>query len=236
MIPRLLHRIVLPPLDPDGPIAAYWDGFERLHPEWTLRTWTEPTSHEFPETHHLFEWCGSPAQVADVMRVELLWRLGGFYVDADCEPHRPLDPLCDLAFVIGRNGQEYGTGVIGCERGHPAIRAYLDAILDVSRDDLRSYPPNVSTGPFLARRVLGGRADVTVLPSDAFYPEPWTETMERRRKPASSWATERTFVVHRWHESWVPPLTPYGKARRIARRYVAQPWRKAKRWFAARRP
>lgn len=236
MIPRLLHRIVLPPLDPRGPIAAYWDGFKGLHPAWTLRTWTEPTAHEFPETYHLVESCGSPAQVADVMRVELLWRLGGFYVDADCEPLRPLDPLCDLAFVIGTTGGELATGVIGCEKGHPAIRAYLDAILAVSREDLRTQPPNVATGPFLAQRVLGRRADVTVLPPAAFYPEPWSETMERRRKPASHWATDETFMVHRWHESWVPPLTPYRKARRIARRYVAQPWRKSKRWFDAHRP
>ena len=168
------------------------------------------------------------------MRVELLWRHGGFYVDADCEPVQPFDPLLDFPFVIGHQGTSIATGVIGCEPGHPAIRAYLDALLAVPEARFRSHPPDVSTGPRLAHRVLAGRPDVTVLHPVAFYPEPWSETMERRRRPASSWATDQTFVVHRWFESWKPPLTRRQRARRVARRYLAQPWRKARARFAPR--
>lgn len=235
MIPRIIHRVVLPPLESTGDVAAYWEGFARLHPDWRLITWTRPSTEDFPETSPRVAWCGSPAQVADLMRVELLWRHGGIYVDADCEPVRALDPLLDFSFVIGHQGTSIATGVIGCEPRHPAIRAYLDALLALPEAAFRSLPPDVATGPRLAHRVLAGRPDVTVLHPVAFYAEPWTETMERRRRPASFWATEHTFVIHRWHESWKPPLSPYRRARRVARRYVAQPWRKVRARLHARR-
>jgi mannosyltransferase OCH1-like enzyme len=113
-----------------------------------------------------------------------------------------MDPLVALSCFFGtEDGEHYSTGVIGAEPGHPAIRAYLDAVL--TGDRLRTgLPANEATGPMFATSVLRSRDDVTLLPSDRFYPEPYEASLERRRLSTRRLAGPDTFVVHRWAHSW----------------------------------
>ena len=201
-IPPVLHRVLLPPLLDSGAVRRNWRRFARLHPQWDLRTWSHFSHQAFPETYDALRRCASPAQQADLMRLEILWREGGVYVDTDCEPVRSLDPLRTLGCFFGsEDGEHYSTGVIGAVAGHPAIRAYLDGVLDGDRVGA-GLPPNEATGPVFATEILRGRADVTLLGSEAFYPEPFADSTRRFRRSRRRLSGPGTYVVHRWAHSW----------------------------------
>lgn len=203
MIPRLLHRIVLAPLTSTGEVERYWQEFGRLHPRWDLRTWSDPLRPEDWELGALFARCRTAAGVADLLRLEILWRHGGVYVDTDCEPVRALDPLLGNGFFVGsEDGRVISTGVIGCPPGHPAIRAYMDAVLHEDRLGLE-VSPNQATGPVLATEILGDREDVRVLPPEFFYAAPWQAPGSGSPPaPAGDVVTPFSYVVHRWAHSW----------------------------------
>lgn len=104
MIPRILHRVV--PEHTTADVETFWQRFREMHPTWELRTWRDPLNSEEFELGHLFGRCRRGAELADVVRLEVLHRYGGIYVDSDCEPWRPLDPLLHHSFFIGtENGK-----------------------------------------------------------------------------------------------------------------------------------
>ena len=114
--------------------SLFWAGFRRLHPDWELITWRDPLKAEDFELGTLFAKCRSGAELADLIRLEVLWRHGGVYVDADCEAVRALDPLLRYGFFIGtEDGRSLTNAVLGAEPAHPAIRAYMDAIVNEDR-------------------------------------------------------------------------------------------------------
>jgi mannosyltransferase OCH1-like enzyme len=201
-IPPVLHRIVLAPMRDRGQVHRNWSRFARLHPDWTLRTWTDDDVSRLPRIAPLLPRCSSPAQQADLARLEILDREGGIYVDTDCEPVRPLTPLLELGCFFGtEDGLHFSTGVIGAEPGHPAIAAYLEAVIGRGRVG-SAVPPNEATGPMFATRVLAGRADVKLLPPAAFYPEPFEASLQRRRASRRKLSGPDTYVIHRWAHSW----------------------------------
>lgn len=206
MIPPKLHRIVLRPLQSTGAVERYWQEFRSLHPDWELITWSDPLPEDEFEFGPLFNRCTTPAGVADLLRLEVLWRYGGVYVDTDCEPVRSLKPLLENDCFVGtEDGRVLSTGVIGSTPGHPALRAYMDAIVEEDRLGL-DVPPNQATGPVLATHVLGGRDDVRVLPPEFFYPAPWQQPGPARHEPSlDEVVTPFTYVVHRWAHSWATP-------------------------------
>lgn len=207
MIPRLLHRVVLPPMTAaSAQPRLYWEGLRELHPTWSLRTWTSASPADWPEVGSLLRTCRSAAQRADLIRLEVLWRHGGVYVDTDCEGIRSLDRLIDdpNGFFIGAEADGMlANTVLGATAQHPAVRAYLDAVLQGFD---RKAAPNVSTGPHLATRVLADRSDVTVHPPVTFFCEPPNSDPLELRPTREELAMRypEAVLVHRWAHSWRP--------------------------------
>jgi hypothetical protein len=107
----------------------------------------------------------SGAQLADLVRLEALLRFGGFYLDSDCEPFRPLDPLLGAEVVAAwEDERTIPNAVLGARPDHPAIRECLvQCIASLPRGTWEA-------GPGVTTRVLGKRDDVLVLPPGSFYP------------------------------------------------------------------
>ena len=190
MIPKVFHRVV-PEVVPE-PFEAFWCKFQELHPNWVFHTWQDPLDPDDWELGFLHRRCTAGAQLAGLVRLEVVWRYGGFYVDMDTEPLRPFDPLRVHQCVFGTEGNGVLTDAIfGAEREHPGIRACIDRFLD----GFWHLSPSV-TGPLHTTAVLGGRPDVTVLEREAFYPYLWTEPDRAGEEFPNS------FAVHRWNHSW----------------------------------
>lgn len=212
MIPRILHRVV--PKDTADEVERFWQGWCDLHeyPSWERMTWRDPIDPAlFPLTGDLFDRV-SGAQLAGLIRLEVLYTYGGIYLDSDVEPLRALDDLlCHPVFVCREDAQWCNDAVIGSVPGHPFIKACIDN----ARDWIKGGGDAGETGPrsltYVLRRSERGKiltdiADVTVLSARAFNPCHYTRKHEL---PPPGPETAHDFLpesygVHRWHASWLP--------------------------------
>ena len=184
MIPRVLHQIWLGERPfPYGEERATW---LHHHPDWEHRLWTEselPGDLQLAEAANLLR---QPAERADILRLELLHRHGGVYVDADFECLKPIDPLLDGAnCCLGLlDSGRVSNAVIGCVPGHPLLARAMQEVRP-----RMTYGPvdREGTGPLLIERLRREFADVTLFQPNVFY------------------ATERDQAEYAWHlsaKSW----------------------------------
>lgn len=217
MIEPILHFTV-----PEHPSEAQLAVIERaraLHPGWTVRVWRDPVDPDGLPLSELWPKANSGAQRADLIRLGTVHREGGFYLDADVEMHRPLDPLRRYGFVVAsEDGRSLTNAVFGCRRDHPALDALIARLAGEPID--WALPPHLTTGPALFTEVLQWREDVTVLPRATFYPYNWHE----RRAEAEHWS----YGTHTWARSWGHTLRfdPLQVAEHAGRRLFGGPARR----------
>lgn len=201
MIPRFIHRIWLGGTEPDWTqaFASTW-----ARPGWQVIQWDEQRLEQMPalQNQDLFDRADeiAPSHVgqlrADILRLELLWRYGGVYVDADFECLKPIDPLvagveCFAAWV---DDKWLNNALIGAAPEHPFIGRLIEE-LPRSIEQHPGKRPAVATGPqFLTRTWRRYPDGVTLLAKEWVYPFDWTE-LERGRDDVP----EGAYAVHWWH-------------------------------------
>ncbi len=195
MIPAVLHRTVGVMTSPE--VEQFWSDACALHPKWEQRTWRDVLNPgDFPLTSAHWHECTSGAQYAGLVRLEVLWHHGGFYIDSDFESYRPLDPLLGADLVAGWQDRDIvPDAVLGATPKHPAIRDCIDLAIARLGEGAHRSGPDVTTEVFPTAGAL-------LLPPGAFYPYPYTERHRRLEdhRSAQPWA----FGAHHWHASWVP--------------------------------
>ena len=93
LIPRRLHRVWVGGAEMPARFVEFGRAFERLHPHWEMRLWTDADLGELGITDDERRRARTPSELANLMRYEVLTRFGGVYVDTDVEAKRPLDDL-----------------------------------------------------------------------------------------------------------------------------------------------
>jgi inositol phosphorylceramide mannosyltransferase catalytic subunit len=192
VIPRIIHRIWLGPgaMPPD--FERYGETWRRHHPDWEMRLWTDET---MPELRHpdAFERCRNHGERSDLLRYELLTRLGGVYVDTDMECLRSIEPLVDVPALVGETRPgKLGNAVLGSVPAHPAI----EELLERARHGVGHGHTGGATGPGLVTEVLRNRDDVRVFPPAVFYP------FHRRLQPDKDAGRSEAYTVHHMEVSW----------------------------------
>jgi mannosyltransferase OCH1-like enzyme len=185
LIPRVFHQIWLGPAPLPDRFEPLVESWRRHHPGWTHRLWTEETlpGGLRPE---VYERLRSPAERSDVLRLELLAREGGVYVDTDFECLRPLDPLLEgveLFAGVFKDGR-VNNALLGAAAEHPAIVRALQEVRPLAR---YGTVDKYGTGPFFVDRVLK-EAGATLFERKLFYPMPSEE-------PSA-------YAVHHMARSW----------------------------------
>lgn len=205
MIPRRLIRTV--PEHTTADVERWWSAAVEICHGWDHVTLREPLDPaDFPLTGHLWSLCQSGAQKAGLIRLEIVHRLGGVYIDSDVELYRPLDALLTLpAFAAWEDEDTVPDAMFGAEPEHPAVTAMLAEAthrLQSGVLDWRTGAGAWSTGPGVFTAVLPDRADVLLLPPGAFYPYHYSEKHRRHEdhRTAQPWC----FAAHHWAGSWVP--------------------------------
>lgn len=151
-----------------------------MNPLWNIRLWG---NKELRETN----WINSEkiratsnfAGKADMMRYEILYKYGGFAVDADAECLRPLEDWIFQGEVIASWENEFtrpnliANGYLGAVAQNKFIRQVIEDIKEDKRENLRVWE---QTGP--VRLTNTWRAmqpdNVTIWPSHLFIPEHYT--------------------------------------------------------------
>jgi glycosyl transferase-like sugar-binding protein len=189
-IPRVFHQIWVGPDPLPAEYAGYQETWRHHHPGWELRLWTEQNLPENLRRPEAAERLRAPAERADILRLELLWRFGGVYVDVDIECLRSIEPLLgDVDFFIGlAKPGRVNNALLGAVAGHPLLDGALD---ELRPREFYGYDKEAA-GPKFLDRFLDGNNEVKFIEPEAFYPQ----TPEEKRS---------AYTVHYERRSWKEP-------------------------------
>ncbi len=104
------------------------ESWKKNCPNFEIVEWNEKNfdvnSHPFvKEAIEKKKW----AFAADYIRIFALYNFGGVYLDTDMEIFEDLSPLLENgAFFASENKWVVGSAIIGCVKGHPLIKQFLD--------------------------------------------------------------------------------------------------------------
>jgi mannosyltransferase OCH1-like enzyme len=187
VIPRVFHQIWLG--EGPFPYAVERESWHRFHPDWEHRLWTErdlPGDLELVEAANLLR---QPAERADILRLELLHRHGGVYLDADFECLKPVDPLLDgvSCFLGLLDSGRVSNAVIGTVPGHPLL---AKAMVEVRPRTTYGPVDREGTGPLLLERIRHDVDGVTLFEPNVFYATEREQAEYAFHLSARSWKDE----------------------------------------------
>lgn len=178
-IPKILHQIWIGPLEPPIEMMRTW---KEKHPEFEYILWNEVEI----ENRNMTFSCQSKIDImnefngkADIMRWEILYKYGGYFVDADSICIEPFDDYFEnkIAFASYENeiirGGLIATGTMGFIPKHQLCG---DIINWINGDEFNQMNKTVrawgSVGPGLLTRFLktGEYKNVSIYPSHCFLP------------------------------------------------------------------
>jgi mannosyltransferase OCH1-like enzyme len=174
MIPLVFHQIWLG--EAPFPYAVERESWHRFHPKWQHRLWTErdlPGDLELAEAANQLR---QPAERADILRLELLHRHGGVYLDADFECLKPIDPLLEGVSCF-----------LGLVPGHPLLAR---AMAEVRPRETYGPVDREGTGPLLLERIRHGVDGITLFEPNVFYATEREQAEYAFHLSARSWKDE----------------------------------------------
>lgn len=213
IIPKRIHQIWL-----GSQIPRKYDRLRQTwiqqHPSWEYRLWTSADVADFElRNANIFKKAGNPGAQSDIFRYEILYRLGGIYVDTDFECLQPFDDLLYLDFFTGTGHNQlpiWFNGLIASAQYHPIV----ESLVNQSKQPSGGWDGTASaTGPYFFTDVVtkhlqrdAGRA--LIFPTAFFYPFPATLRECTVSDDADSRALVRSHLspeskcVHLWYASW----------------------------------
>jgi mannosyltransferase OCH1-like enzyme len=217
LIPGVFHQIWVGPDPFPGEYAHYQKTWLNHHPGWELRFWTEDNLPEGLRRPEAAERLRVPAERANILRLELLWRFGGVYVDTDFECRRSIEPLIEEAslFISLAKPARVNSALMGSVAGHPLI----DEALDKIRPREFFGHDKAATGVLFVNTLLLGRPDVTFIEPELFHPR----TAEAR---------ERAYAVHGMARSWKDDPEQLRRDLRKTERQMREAEKSAGKWRA----
>lgn len=191
LIPKIIH-FVLPQVQSPNQMKAV-DLARQLHPTWDIKLWVDPIDPTGWELGHLYGSARSGAQLADLVRLDVVYRYGGIYIDSDVHLTKPLDPFLGFnSLFCSEDGALLTNAVFGSPKHSPIIHGIIEELKRTEID--WSYPPNQTTGPQLFSRCLRMNTEITLVPRETFYPYNWNEV--------ASPPLPTTYGTHLWDGSW----------------------------------
>ncbi|MGB8367489.1 MAG: glycosyltransferase [Candidatus Babeliales bacterium] len=210
-IPKIIHQIWI-----GSPLPQKYErlqqSWKEKHPDWEYILWTEKDIEEFGLTNkYWYDKTPNFAQKADIVRYEVLYRLGGVYIDMDFECLQSLDPFhhtCDFYTGIAQWWRfRLFNGLIGSMPGHPILKECIESMnLDVKHHSDPRLNVTYTTGPEHLTRCfiqkISDNGKCIAFPSNYFYPWPWYRKHENKPQQIMRWIKPESFAVHHWAESW----------------------------------
>lgn len=212
-IPKIVHHIWLGSELPEKnkQLRKTW---HEQHPDWTFILWTDKDIEAFGlQNIALYNATTNYGEKSDIARYEILYRMGGLYVDTDFECFMPFDLFhahCD--FFAGVSYEKYVNiynGLIGSIPGHPILKQCIDA-MQRKKGAKNTFAEIMNrTGPFYFTRqiydyLLKNRhdANVTIFPVSYLYPWPNYLRNSVRKEHVKRFLQPHSYALHHWEVSW----------------------------------
>jgi len=203
MIPRIIHQIWVG----NNPRPSKWmNTWKTNHPDWQYLLWNEEKIKELGlvnedvyRFYYMMEcWHGC----ADVVRVEVLFKYGGVYLDADTTCTHPIDELIKRDFfAVYEPGKEMGriaNGIIGVSPLHRIMKDYIMAI----RSAESLTPPYNTIGAPMFKKIIQQRGKTNqILNSYSFF-----RTDKMGNKVAQ---IGKNYADHYYSTTYLSPLKRY---------------------------
>ncbi len=226
-IPKIIHQTWKTENIPHK-FSRFVQTWKKHHPDWEYKLWTDKDNRALIKAHYpsflkLYDGYTSNIKKADAIRYFILHKYGGLYVDCDFECLKPFDSIitenkkCLLGLEPERHSKQLYNGtdlvcnaIMVSVRGHRLWKHVFGILKENS-----SYPDVMdATGPRMLTKAIKRypHEDVTVLPSDVFYPlvdikntaltlsedelRYYSNMLEENKFPADS------FAVHHWAGTW----------------------------------
>jgi len=160
------------------------------------------------ENKKFFDASNNYGERSDILRYQILYEVGGLYVDSDFQAVRALDELHYLYdFYTGLQPLDtryvqLGAALLAAVPNHPILKACIEGI----KYNQHIVPIVAKTGPlhftraFLAHAQEGPYINCA-FPASFFYPCGYDE----RDASAQQWCKKEAFAVHHWQASWTKP-------------------------------
>jgi len=217
VIPRKLHLIWF-----GRPIPQYYLDLLEIWKKklfgWEIYLWDEAKASKITMTNQsYFDAAKNLGLKSDIFRYEILFQMGGVYVDTDFFAIKTLDDLLYLDFFTGTGHlSEAGVfnGLIGARKESKVILKCIESISRVGINESSDMDIINSTGPGLLSDTVKWSLQqnvekIVVFPTVFFYPFPATLRKELDLIPVRSlgnrlkkYVTSETYCVHLWHTSW----------------------------------
>ncbi len=188
MIPKIIHQIWVGPNPLPEKYAPLVAKIGPMHSDWVHHLWTEDNLPEDTIRNEWRERLRMPAERSDLLRLELLYKFGGIYLDIDFDVLKRLDPILSMAPIVVGNLKEWrvNNAFMATVPGHPVMRAMIDEAMPRIYFGLDKE----ASGSLFVDNMLKPYKDtpeVKLLPPECFYVDV---------------PTSESFATHYFDRSW----------------------------------
>lgn len=225
MIPKTIHYIWFGKNHYPELTKKCMESWEKYCPDYKLILWNEDNfdldscqfvKEAYKEKKYAF--------VSDYVRLEVLYKYGGVYLDTDVEITKSLDEFLNLHAFSGFEDEEsIPTGIMGCEKGNLLFKELLNYyegrtfIKDNGTYDMVTnveiITNQLSTKGFIPNNKLQTVDGFTLYPNDFFCPINPTSGIIN--------ITDNTHAIHHFSGSWLSIEQREGlkKRKKLVKRY-----------------
>ena len=205
MIPRVFHRGWIGS-DVPKELEAYWQTWRDRHPDWMFVTWREKDIDLLGlQNRELYERATKPAFAIDVVMYEVLYHVGGVWLDCDMECCRNIAPLIEGAEIFCGHEPAHGKhrdyllgAIMGATPKHWIMRALIDGLADSQRAIAPVYLTDTLERLLnLSMLDMYKRGPLRILAPKLVYPYFWWE------KGGCLSDYPDAYCCHHWYASWV---------------------------------
>ena len=136
------------------------------------------------------------AFVSDYLRLYVLYKYGGIYLDTDVQVIKPFsNEMLSTSFFIGKEAGNYiGTGVIGAEKGNAVIKKLLDFYND------KIWSVKYYINPIIFKNVLGNLNTQQI--NMKIYPQVYFSPYSPNSNDIFVNITDKTYCIHWYNANW----------------------------------
>ena len=188
----------------------------KLHPNWKFIIWTDETvKSEFPELIEFLIKVKTPAVISDILRIYILVRFGGVYLDTDVTCIQKLDSLLKRQYCTAFVGNEESNedngaihritnALVASTANHPVLIKASEELLLTA---LGNISPDIKTGRVFLANIINkyntSENCVYVYRKRVFYPCAFLEREECNAIFEDSIGDPEVYMFHWWTGSWL---------------------------------
>jgi mannosyltransferase OCH1-like enzyme len=137
MIPKIFHRVWIGSENKESDL--FWQNNKSIHKDWEHVTYKEPLPSGFNIIKDVVFFSDNAAYQSDLIRLEALYKFGGFYVDADIEVYKSFNDFTNLENPIvgweNKDNNSIGSAVIGSPAKNKYILEPIMTFANVEKPD-----------------------------------------------------------------------------------------------------